>query len=332
MAAKQPPPPVRNLDPAQNIRPRDPSSGRRPFPPARGANDHRAGSTGSPSVERGCADPRGKAVTLEFTAAVDAFLESRHGRPRRSRRTQFSGLPSRNRERPILYAALVFGRRRDRGGAGSRRIRRWPRSPAGSRGWEADPLCLLHSHGGSRRRSRGPSRRPPDRPRARNPNTRLPLGCHHNSAASRACGARRVVVGSLPLVQKRCSNGGKADPNDGVTLPMGREAPATSRCSRALPPRHGRAGRSAVGDRRPRRALYAILNWSRTARRAAVWLLEPRPPIPTWCSPRNGETPLQCSRRRAWGRRAWPEAMVRHGARHRAAGAPTAGHPTRWPS
>src|SRR5882672_8568271 len=239
-----------------------------------------------------------EAVTLEFSAAVDAFLEAAtDGRGDRAERILglHPGIAKAN-----LYAALVLGDAE----TVEARLAKDPSlatKPGGSRGWEPIHYVCYTAMGARAGDLAAIARRLMSH--GADPNTRFPW-LHHNVRRPVLWGASRVV-GSLPLVHTLLDAG--ADPNDGVTLPMAASAGDIAVLEALLA--HG-----AQVDQRwatdGSTALYAMLNWSRTPD-GAVWLLE-HGADPNAVFAENGETPLHVVAR-AWGG-ALAEAMVQHGA------------------
>ena len=135
------------------------------------------------------------------------------------------------------------------------------------------------------------------------PNTKFPWK-HHDVYRPVLWGASRVAQ-SLPLVQALLDAG--ADPNDGVTFPMAASA-GDIPVLEALRARGANVDQAWATDGST--ALYAILNWSRTAD-GVLWLLA-HGADPNAVFAENGETPLHVAVR------AWDvpvvEAMVAHGA------------------
>jgi len=239
-----------------------------------------------------------EAVTLEFTAAVDAFLEAAtDGRGDRAERILglHPGIAKAN-----LYAALVLGDAE----TVDARLAKDPSlatKPGGSRGWEPiHYVCYtaLGARAGDlaaialRLMSLGAD-----------PNTRFPW-LHHNVRRPVLWGASRHVR-SLPLVAALLDAG--ADPNDGVTLPLAASAGDIA-VLEALRARGANVDQAWATDGAT--SLYAILNWSRTPD-GVVWLLE-HGADPNAVFAENGETPLHVVAR------AWDvplaQAMLAHGA------------------
>ncbi|HKC39856.1 MAG TPA: ankyrin repeat domain-containing protein [Gemmatimonadales bacterium] len=239
-----------------------------------------------------------EAVTLEFNAAVDAFLEAAtDGRGDRAERILglHPGIAKAN-----LYTALVLGDAE----TVDARLAKDPSlatKPGGSRGWEPiHYVCYtaLGARAGDlaaialRLMSLGAD-----------PNTRFPW-LHHNVRRPVLWGASRHVR-SLPLVAALLDAG--ADPNDGVTLPLAASAGDIA-VLEALRARGANVDQAWATDGAT--SLYAILNWSRTPD-GVVWLLE-HGADPNAVFAENGETPLHVVAR------AWDvplaQAMLAHGA------------------
>ncbi|HEV8305578.1 MAG TPA: ankyrin repeat domain-containing protein [Gemmatimonadales bacterium] len=243
-----------------------------------------------------------EAVTLEFDAAVDAFLAAAtDGRADRAERILglHPGIAKAN-----LHAALVLGDAENVDG----RLAKDPSlatKPGGPRGWEPiHYLCYTSMAHHSAARSAGLAAI------ARrlmalgvDPNTRFPW-VHHNVRRPVLWGASRVAR-SLPLVHTLLDAG--ADPNDGVTLPLAASA-GDIPVLEALLARGADVNQAWATDGGA--ALYAILNWSRTPD-GVMWLLE-HGADPNAVFAENGETPLHVVAR-AWDV-ALAEVMVRHGA------------------
>jgi len=127
---------------------------------------------------------------------------------------------------------------------------------------------------------------------------------HHNVRRPVLWGAARHAQ-SLPLVNALLDAG--ADPNDGVTLPLSASA-GDIPVLEALLARHANVDQRWASDGST--ALYAILQWSRTAD-GVLWLLA-HGADPNAVFSENGETPLHTVAR------AWDvplvEAMVARGA------------------
>jgi len=243
-----------------------------------------------------------EALTLEFDAAVDAFVEAATDeRSDRAERivTLHPGIVNAN-----LHTALVLG---DAKAVGTR-LERDPslaRKAGGPRGWEPiHYVCYTVMAHDAPARAEGLA------VIARrlialgvDPNTRFPW-LHHNVRRPVLWGASRVVR-SLPLVEALLEGG--ADPNDGVTLPLAASA-GDIPVLEALRARGANVDQAWATDGAT--SLYAILNWSRTPE-GVRWLLE-HGADPNAMFAENGETPLHVVAR------AWDvplaEAMVAHGA------------------
>ena len=122
------------------------------------------------------------------------------------------------------------------------------------------------------------------------PNTRFPW-VHHNVRRPVLWGASRHAQ-SLPLVNALLDAG--ADPNDGVTLPLAASAGDIS-VLEALLARGANVDQHWASNGST--ALYAILQWSRTAD-GVLWLLA-HGADPNAVFSENGETPLHVAAR-AW--------------------------------
>jgi len=243
-----------------------------------------------------------EAVTLEFDAAVDAFLEAATDE-RRDRAEQILALHPKIAT-ANLHTALVLGD----ADAVQTRLERDPSlaiKPGGPRGWEpihyVCSTALAHD---------SPARAAGLAAIARrlialgvDPNTRFPW-LHHNVRRPVLWGASRHVR-SLPLVQALLDAG--ADPNDGVTLPLAASA-GDLPVLEALLSHGAHVDQAWATDGAT--SLYAILNWSRTPA-GVMWLLD-HGADPNAVFAENGETPLHVVAR------AWDvplaEAMVAHGA------------------
>ncbi len=243
-----------------------------------------------------------EALTLEFDAAVDAFVEAATDeRSDRAERivTLHPGIVNAN-----LHTALVLGDAK----AVDTRLERDPslaRKAGGPRGWEPiHYVCYTVMAHDAPARAEGLA------VIARrlialgvDPNTRFPW-LHHNVRRPVLWGASRVVR-SLPLVEALLEGG--ADPNDGVTLPLAASA-GDIPVLEALRARGANVDQAWATDGAT--SLYAILNWSRTPE-GVRWLLE-HGADPNAMFAENGETPLHVVAR------AWDvplaEAMVAHGA------------------
>jgi len=243
-----------------------------------------------------------EAVTLEFDAAVDAFLEAATDE-RRDRAERILALHPKIAT-ANLHTALVLGD----ADAVQTRLERDPSlaiKPGGPRGWEpihyVCSTALAHD---------SPARAAGLAAIARrlvalgvDPNTRFPW-LHHNVRRPVLWGASRHVR-SLPLVQALLDAG--ADPNDGVTLPLAASA-GDLPVLEALLSHGAHVDQAWATDGAT--SLYAILNWSRTPA-GVMWLLD-HGADPNAVFAENGETPLHVVAR------AWDvplaEAMVAHGA------------------
>ena len=135
------------------------------------------------------------------------------------------------------------------------------------------------------------------------PNTRFPW-LHHNVRRPVLWGASRQVR-SLALVHVLLDAG--ANPNDGVTLPLAASA-GDIPVLEALLARGAKVDQAWATDGAT--ALYAMLNWSRTAG-GALWLLD-HGADPNAVFAENGETPMHVVAR-AWDV-SLAEAMVARGA------------------
>ena len=243
-----------------------------------------------------------EAVTLEFDAAVDAFLEAATD----ERRDRAEGILALHPKIATanLHTALVLGD----ADAVQTRLERDPSlavQPGGPRGWEpihyVCSTALAHD---------SPARAAGLAAIARrlialgvDPNTRFPW-LHHNVRRPVLWGAPRHVR-SLPLVQALLDAG--ADPNDGVTLPLAASA-GDLPVLEALLSHGAHVDQAWATDGAT--SLYAILNWSRTPA-GVMWLLDHGADANAVFA-ENGETPLHVVAR------AWDvpltEAMVAHGA------------------
>ena len=237
-----------------------------------------------------------EARTLEFDAAIREFVEAAtDGRPDRARRILALHPKIATAD---LYTALVLG---DAAAVDSRLTKDPSRATTtgGPRGWLPIHYVCYTSVGSDglaniarRLISLGVD-----------PNTRFPW-LHHNVRRPVLWGASRHAQ-SLPLVHALLDAG--ADPNDGVTLPLAASAGD-------IPMLEALLARGANVDQRwasdGSTALYAILQWSRTAD-GVLWLLD-HGADPNAVFAENGETPLHVAAR------AWDvpvvEAMVAHGA------------------
>jgi len=237
-----------------------------------------------------------EARTLEFDAAVTEFVEAAtDGRPDRAQRMLALHPTIRTAN---LHTALVLGD----AGAVDTRLTKDPSlagQTGGPRGWLPIHYICYTSVGSTgladiARRLIG---------LGVDPNTRFPWQ-HHNVRRPVLWGASRHAQ-SLPLVNVLLDAG--ADPNDGVTLPLAASAGDIAVLEALL-------ARGANVDQRwatdGSTALYAILQWSRTAD-GVLWLLAHNAD-PNAVFSENGETPLHVAAR------AWDvpvvEAMVARGA------------------
>lgn len=241
-------------------------------------------------------------LTLEFSAAVEQFLEAATGE-RGDRAERLLGLHP-GIARANFHTALVLG-------DAARVTELLDREPSiatkagGPRGWEPiHYVCYTAMAHDSPSRGEGLATI------ARrliaqgvDPSTRFPW-LHHNVHRAVLWGASRVVR-SMPLFTALLDAG--ADPNDGVTLPMAASAGDIPVLEALLA--HG-ANVDQAWATDGSTALYAILNWSRTPD-GAVWLLE-HGADPNARFAENGETPLHAVAR-AWNV-ALAEQMVAHGA------------------
>ena len=243
-----------------------------------------------------------EAVTLEFAAAVDAFIDAATDE-RRDRAERILTLHP-GIAQASLYAALVLG---DAPAVEAQlaQDRSLARKAGGVRRWEPiHYVCYTSMAHESPARAQGLA------VIARrlialgvDPNTRFPW-LHHNVRRPVLWGASRHVR-SLPLVAVLLDAG--ADPNDGVTLPLAASAGDIPALEALLA--HG-ANVDQAWATDGSTALYAILNWSRTAD-GVLWLLA-HGADPNAVFAENGETPLHVAAR------AWDvpvvEAMVARGA------------------
>jgi ankyrin repeat protein len=239
-----------------------------------------------------------EALTLEFDAAVNEFLEAAtDGRGDRAERilALHPKIATAN-----LYTALVLG---DAAAVQARleRDRSLASKTGGPRGWQ--PIhYICYTALGDRATGLAAIARQLIALGV-DPNTRFPW-LHHNVYRPVLWGASRVAR-SLPLVEALLDAG--ADPNDGVTLPMAASAGDVP-VLEALRAHGANVNQPWASDGAS--SLYAILNWSRTPD-GAVWLLE-HGADPNAVFAENGETPLHVVAR------AWDvplaAAMVAHGA------------------
>ena len=238
-----------------------------------------------------------EARTLEFDEAVKEFIEAAtDGRPDRA--TRVLELHP-NIRTASFHAALVLGE----AAAVEARLTKDPSlagATGGPRGWlPIHYICYTSVGAGDglaaiarKLISLGVD-----------PNTKFPW-LHHNVRRPVLWGASRHAQ-SLPLVNVLLDAG--ADPNDGVTLPLAASAGD-------IPVLEALRARGANVDQRwptdGSSALYAILQWSRTAD-GVLWLLA-HGAHPNAVFAENGETPLHVAAR------AWEvpvvEAMVARGA------------------
>jgi len=239
-----------------------------------------------------------EAVTLEFDAALNEFLEAatdgRHDRAERML-ALYPKIASAN-----FHTALVLGD----ASAVDARLQKDPSlatRPGGPRGWEPIHYVCYTALGSRAGDLAAIARRLISL--GADPNTRFPW-LHHNVRRPVLWGASRVAQ-SLPLVAALLDAG--ADPNDGVTLPLAASA-ADIPVLEALLAHGANVDQAWASDGAT--SLYAILNWSRTAA-GVMWLLE-HGADPNAVFAENGETPLHVVAR------AWDvplaEAMVAHGA------------------
>ena len=243
-----------------------------------------------------------EAVTLEFDAALAEFLEAAtDGRRDRAERmlALYPKIATAN-----LHTALVLG---DSAFVAAR-LEKDPSlatKPGGPRGWEPiHYVCYTSMAHDSPERAAGLAaigRRLIAL--GVDPNTRFPW-LHHHVRRPVLWGASRQAQ-SLPLVLALLDAG--ADPNDGVTLPLAASAGDIAVLEALLA--HGASVDQAWASDGST-ALYAILNWSRTAD-GVMWLLA-HGADPNAVFAENGETPLHVVAR------AWDvplaEAMVAKGA------------------
>jgi len=239
-----------------------------------------------------------EALTLEFDAAVDAFVEA--ATDERSDRAErilalHPGIANAN-----LHTALVLGD----ANAVDARLTKDPSlatKPGGPRGWEPIHYVCFTALGSRAGDLAAIARRLISL--GVDPNARFPW-LHHNVRRPVLWGASRVVR-SLALVQALLDAG--ADPNDGVTLPLAASA-GDIPVLEALRAHGANVDQAWATDGAT--SLYAILNWSRTPE-GVIWLLD-HGADPNTVFAENGETPLHVVAR------AWDvplaEAMVARGA------------------
>jgi ankyrin repeat protein len=243
-----------------------------------------------------------EALTLEFDAAVAAFIEAATDERRERAERMLSLHPG--IAKASLYAALVLGD----APAAEARLAQDPslaRKAGGVRGWEPiHYVCYTSMAHESPARAQGVA------VIARrlialgvDPNTRFPW-LHHNVRRPVLWGASRHVR-SLPLVAALLDAG--ADPNDGVTLPLAASAGDIPVLEALLA--HG-ANVNQPWATDGSSSLYAILNWSRTTV-GILWLLA-QGADPNAVFAENGETPLHVVAR-AWNV-PLAHAMARHSA------------------
>src|SRR6266700_1738677 len=226
-----------------------------------------------------------EAVTLEFDAAVNEFLEAAtDGRGDRAERmlALHPKIVAAN-----LHTALVLGD----ADAVQARLERDPSlatKPGGPRGWQ--PIhYICYTALGDRATGLAAIARQLIALGV-DPNTRFPW-LHHNVYRPVLWGASRVAQ-SLPLVEALLDAG--ADPNDGVTLPLAASA-GDIPVLEALRAHGADVNQPWASDGAT--SLYAILTWSRTPE-GVVWLLE-HGADPNAVFAENGETSLHVVAR-AW--------------------------------
>src|SRR6266496_1683197 len=239
-----------------------------------------------------------EAVTLEFDAAVNEFLEAAtDGRGDRAERilALHPKIAAAN-----IHTALVLGD----ADAVQARLERDPSlatKPGGPRGWQPIHYICYTALGSRAGDLAAIARRLISL--GADPNTRFPW-LHHNVRRPVLWGASRQAQ-SLPLVLALLDAG--ADPNDGVTLPLAASAGDIA-VLESLLAYGANVDQAWASDGAT--ALYAILNWSRTPD-GVLWLLE-HGADPNAVFAENGETPLHVVAR------AWDvplaEAMVARGA------------------
>lgn len=225
-----------------------------------------------------------EARTLEFDAAVTEFIEAAtDGRPDRARRMLELHPKIRTAN---FYAALVLGDA-DTVNARLTRDQSLATKTGGPRGWE--PIhYICYTAVGATQGLADIARRLLTL--GADPNTKFPW-LHHGVRRPVLWGASRHAQ-SLPLVTVLLDAG--ADPNDGVTLPMAASAGDIAVLD-ALLARGANVDQKWATDGST--ALYAILQWSRTAD-GVLWLLA-HGADPNAVFAANGETPLHTAAR-AW--------------------------------
>jgi len=239
-----------------------------------------------------------EAVTLEFDAALAEFLEAAtDGRRDRAERmlALYPKIANAN-----FHTALLLGD----AAAVDARLEKDPSlatKGGGPRGWEPIHYVCYTALGARAGDLAAIARRLISL--GVDPNTRFPW-LHHNVRRPVLWGASRVAQ-SLPLVEALLD--ARADPNDGVTLPLAASA-GDIPVLEALRAHGADVDQAWASDGAT--ALYAILNWSRTPD-GVMWLLE-HGADPNAVFAENGETPLHVVAR-AWDV-ALAEAMVAHGA------------------
>src|SRR5947207_13060360 len=230
-----------------------------------------------------------EAVTLEFDAALAEFLEAAtDGRRDRAERmlTLYPRIATAN-----FHTALILGD----APAADARLAKDPSlatKPGGPRGWEPiHYVCYTTmAHDAPARREGLAAIARQLRALGVAPNSRFPR-LHHNVRRPVLAGASRQAQ-SLPLVLALLDAG--ADPNDGVTLLLAASAGDIAVLEALLA--HGASVDHAWASDGST-ALYAILNWSRTAA-GVMWLLA-HGADPNAVFAENGETPLHVVAR-AW--------------------------------